>query len=185
MEKDSENLFTIAEEAIKRKPNLNVIIVKRLPRYDRSSKDILGIKAKLSVFGNNAYDQLWIKKGSPKNIHIIELNINCDNSSYLRKLVYGDGQDRIFDGTHLRGPGGSRHFTYRAVQSLKPVLKSLHPAVQTGPVQGNKGKDDHSNCEQTRYMEQKLQQRKSYAQAAKSETTYNVPTSNYYASLNY
>ena len=37
-EKSSENLFSIAEDAIAGDCNLNVIIVKRLPRFDRKSK---------------------------------------------------------------------------------------------------------------------------------------------------
>jgi hypothetical protein len=44
VEKDSINLFEIAEEAIKKKPNLKVVIIKRLPRFDRSTHDIIGIK---------------------------------------------------------------------------------------------------------------------------------------------
>ena len=46
-EKDSENLFSVAENAVARNPNLNVIIVKRLPRFDRTSKDSVGIKSQL------------------------------------------------------------------------------------------------------------------------------------------
>jgi len=45
VETDSKNLFILAEEAVGKNPNLNVIIVKRLPRYDRSSRDIIGIKS--------------------------------------------------------------------------------------------------------------------------------------------
>ena len=52
-EQDSADLFDVAERAIKDKPNTKVIIVKRLPRYDPPSSDPLGIKKKLSKFGNN------------------------------------------------------------------------------------------------------------------------------------
>ena len=63
VEDDPTNLFSIAEEAIARDDKLNVIIVKRLPRYDQSSRDIMAIKSKLSSFSNHVYDQLWLKRG--------------------------------------------------------------------------------------------------------------------------
>ena len=122
VEQDSKNLFEIAEDAIKKKPDLKVIIVKRLPRSDRSSQDIIGIKQKLSEFANSVYDQLWIKSCSPANINIIQLQLNEGKSTYLNNLIYGNKSDEKVDGLHLRGPGGSRHFTYRAVQCVKPVL---------------------------------------------------------------
>ena len=68
--------FKIAENAVTDDPNLNVVIVKRLPRFDRSSKDILGIKSQLSNFSNHVYDQLWLKKGSHERIHIIDNVVN-------------------------------------------------------------------------------------------------------------
>ena len=70
VEEDSKNLFKVAEDAIKKKPDLEVIIVKRLPRFDRSSQDIIGVKSKLSSYANAVYDQLWLKRGSPSNIQI-------------------------------------------------------------------------------------------------------------------
>ena len=72
VEEDSLKLFGIAEEALVRNKDIKkVIIVKRLPRYDRSSKDILQIKSQMSSFGNTVYDQIWQKKGSPENIQVI------------------------------------------------------------------------------------------------------------------
>ena len=66
VEDDSNNLFAVAEEVLKVDPNIKVIIVKRLPRYDSSQADPLGIKANLSQFANSVYDQLWFKKGGQK-----------------------------------------------------------------------------------------------------------------------
>ena len=51
-EEVSTNLYKVAEDAIAADLNLNVILVKRLPRFDRSANDILGIKHKLSEFAN-------------------------------------------------------------------------------------------------------------------------------------
>ena len=39
--------FDIAEDPINKRPGLQVIIIKRLTRFDKSSQDILRIKAKL------------------------------------------------------------------------------------------------------------------------------------------
>ena len=83
VEDDSKNMFAVAEEALKTDPNLKVIIVKRLPRYDSSVVDPLGVKANLSQFANSVYDQLWFKKGGPKNIHIVNFDLGCDDSKYV------------------------------------------------------------------------------------------------------
>ena len=119
-EEDSKDLYKIAEKAIKQRPGLKVVIVKRLPRFDHSSQDVIGIKAKLSTFGNSVLDQQWIKSGSPSNIKIVELKLNAENSRYLRNLIFGDSAQT--DGIHANGPAGSRHFTYRAVQAVKQIL---------------------------------------------------------------
>ena len=103
-------------------------------------------------------------------------------------------KNRTFDGVHLRGVGGGRHFTYRAVQSFKPVLTSLKLKRLAGHAQSHQSQDrsfgrqrpssnndNHSDCEKARYnMRKQKKQNKSYAEAA----TYNIPTSNYYATLN-
>ena len=117
----STDLFSIAEDAIAADPNLNVIIVKRLPRFDRSSSDILGIKQKLSDFSNHVYDQLWLSRGSPDRIQIVELKL-IQNAGYLKDIIYGNHEDAKYDGIHLNGKEASRHFSYRAVQAIYPVL---------------------------------------------------------------
>ena len=78
VEEDSKNLFKVAEDAIEKKPELKVIIVKRLQRFDRSTQDIFGIKQQLSCFSNSVYDHLWIKHGSPSNIQIVDFKLNLD-----------------------------------------------------------------------------------------------------------
>ena len=200
VEEDSKNLFKIAEEAIKKKPSLNVIIVKRLPRYDRSSQDIIGIKSKLSTFANSVYDQLWIKHGCPSNIKIVELKLNSDCSINLRNIIYGNIKHENVDGIHLRGPAASRHFTYRAVQALKPVLCTTGPTshhrrqrnsnLDRKPQNkiGAKKKKNHMDCPQAIYQRNsgKPSDRTSYAQTVKGNYgyAYSVPTSNLYDHLN-
>ena len=203
VEQDSKNLFLIAEDAIKKRPDLKIVIIKRVPRFDRSTKDIIGIKSKLSNYANTVLDQLWIKSGSPSNILIVELQLNIEKSRYLRDLLYGEKSKEINDGIHLRGPGASRHFTYRATQAVKPVLGPVsagqfprilrtgnYPSRQTvyvspaKPVRNN----DHKDCPQTQFQ-QRQGRSVSYAETVRGKhgkqgNVYNVSTSNMWEHLN-
>ena len=195
-EEDSKNLFAIAEDAITKDSTLNVIIVKRLPRFDRASKDILGIKSQLSKFANQAYDQLWLKQGSPSRIHIIELELGCSKSVNLKNLIYGKNDNPSYDGLHLVGGGALRHFTYRAVQAVYPIItKPSHPTGNTtgGSKRAKNGarKSDNLTEDQTkrahsRYQPQSGQGRQGermYSDVV-NNSTYSVPTKNFYAPLN-
>ena len=75
VEDDSRNLLDIAKKALDTKNVKKVIIMKRLPRYDRSSLDLTGIKSRLSKYANSMYDQLWIKEGSPDTIVVLDLHL--------------------------------------------------------------------------------------------------------------
>ena len=209
VEDDSTNLFNIAEEAIAKNANLNVIIVKRLPRYDRSSKDIMAIKSKISIFANQVYDQLWLKHGSPARIHLVELPLGCDNSPYLKQMIYGNHGDDKYDGIHLAGRAAVRHFTYRAVQTLLPII---NPATQTSknvtrnfrgnnraayrqqqlPAETWEQDYQHTNCEQAQYQRQSASgshgvrtSNRKYSDVVKNkDNRYSVPTKNFYNPLN-
>ena len=65
VKEDSTNLFKLAKKALQMKPDLKVIIVKRLPRYDPKSQDPIFIKQSLSELANSVYDQLWLEDGGP------------------------------------------------------------------------------------------------------------------------
>ena len=80
--------------------------MKRLQRFDRTSKCILGIKSQLSKFANHAYDQIWLKRGRPTRIHIVDLELGSDKYQYLKDLIYGQPSDVKFDGIHLIGDWG-------------------------------------------------------------------------------
>ena len=79
---------------------------------------------KLSVSENNTYDQLWFKRGAPRNIHIVNFELGCENSPYLKTIIFGNPGSRYYDGCHFRGDGASRHLTYRAILAIKPVIVS-------------------------------------------------------------
>ena len=194
VEEDSKKLFKIAEDAIKHKPALKVVIIKRIPRFDCSSQDILGIRSTLSNFANSVYDQLWTKSGSPENIKIAELKLNVEHSGYLKSLIFGSKTEDNFDGIHLNGQGASRHFTYRAVQVMQNIISphprkpSAIPSLHRQPAaeKYNLCEDDHSDCPQARY------QRRKYSDVVSGYTTpptaygytYSVSTANRFNPLN-
>ena len=208
VEEDSKKLFKIAEDAIKHKPELKVVIVKRIPRFDCSSEDILGIKSELSNFANSVYDQLWTKRGSPENIRIAELKLNVEHSSHLKSLIFGSRTENNFDGIHLNGKGASRHFTYRAVQAIQDIISPHHRKPSQIPrphrqsaAKHNLGEDDHSDCPQARYQRnlcedehsncpQARYQGRSYSDVVSGYTrpsygyTYSVTTANRFNPLN-
>ena len=207
-EKSSENLFSIAEDAIAGDCNLNVIIVKRLPRFDRKSKDMLGIKSKLSKFANHVYDQLWLKRGSPTRIQVVDLNLDCEEYPYLKETIFGKPSNPDYDGIRLIGPGASRQLNYRAVQTIKnKITKPFHTVQRRKPdprahVQRNTAAarketswvereyDDHTRCPQALYQQHQLARNRdsgvrhtrTYAEVTRNmQYGYSVPTYNRFA----
>ena len=131
---------------------------------------------------------------SPSNIHIVELELGCDDYLRLRNLIYGKQTHASFDGVHLVGEGGKRHFTYRAIQAVNRIItKPFHKKPDHRQLHRY---DDHTNCEQARYQRrqtdrsrQSLSTRRLYADVVRKNTEYteykySVPTKNYYNPLN-
>ena len=207
-EKDSENLYMIAEEAIAKNANLNVVIVKRLSRFDRPSSDILGVKTQLSKFANHVYDQLWLKNGSPERIYIVQLDLGCDKYSNLKTIIIGNHEHPKYDGIHLVGNAAVRHFTYRAVQAILPIVTKPYSSHQSPKTKfrahnngraplASTGQDNyHTNCEQARYQRQLTSSsggEQNSEQTTRTEGTgfqnyeeygYSVPTTNFFNPLN-
>ena len=166
----SSSLMKIAEECTAANPNLRVVIVKRLPRFDRRSKDILGIKSKLSEFGNSFYDQLLIKSDYSYRIHLAELNL-LQNSKHLKAIIYGSQDDPRYGGVHMLASEASRHFTYRAVQVLRPILPKMKLLRQQPPF----SRKNHDGClankgTNSRHLRSNhiYQQRQNFSQSASS-----------------
>ena len=202
-EESSTELFKIAENAIADNEHINVIILKRLPRFDRSSDDILNIKSKISTFANQTYDQLWLKRGSPQRIHVIDIKL-LENEGYLKNLIYGTHENTKYDGIHMLGRGASRHYTYRAIQAISPIISKPNPDKKlpcfsrkwsnSGVSRANK--DYHQNCPQARYMRQSASQQprvrsdRLFSEVLKGSSqqetnhTYSVPTKNFFNPLN-
>ena len=210
VEEDSKALFEIALGAITNDPNLNVVIVKRLARFDRTSKDISGVKAQLSKFANGVYDQLWLKQGSPERIHIVELALGCENYPHLKNIIYGQPSDSKYDGIHPNTAAASRHFTYRAVQAILPVISPQSKSKPKGQFRTFKSHFRAENGAENRVKDvpnltgrRRETNKHSHGQHHQSakvshgerssdrkysdvlRNRYNVPTSNLYDHLNY
>ena len=188
VEKDSENLFEVAEAVSRDNPDMKVVIVKRFPRYDKPSDDILGVKAKLSVFANSVYDQLMIRK-CPKNIEIVEFQfgLNTSKPDYLKEILFGHSNSQKYDGYHLNGVAGRRHLTYRAIQAVRPI--TAHVSQLLG--QSEERTSESTDSQQTRNMRRRKNNPQqyqgksnvgSYAQVAGQGTSrgnnYSVPVNN-------
>ena len=163
-------------------PGMDVIILKRLPRFDPQSQDPTAIKGKLSIFANNVYDHLFFKHGCPKNIKIASLKLGL-NSQYLQNIVMGN-ENRSHDGIHLRGTEAPRHFTYRAVEMIKPVIMKTPVNGAESKIRRVRQSAGHTDCPQARY---KNQLRRNHGGDRMSSTKdkhqssrqfYNVPTQN-------
>ena len=144
VEKDSINLLNIAQDTLEKNRKLKkVIIFKRLPRHDRSSSDLMGIKSELSKIGNAVYDLELTKRGNPENILVLDLDLV--GSKHFRDVVYGAPSSQNYDGIHLSGKSANLHFTYRVVKALKTKvfkLTKLRKQSQT---------ENHANCPQANY----------------------------------
>ena len=148
------------------------------------------------------YDQLWLRRGSPERIHIVDIKL-LEKEGYLKDIIYGSHENQRYDGIHLIGQGASRHFTYRAVQAISPIISKPNPdrklssfsrVRQTNYRQSDK--DNHQNCPQTRHMRQSAnggQWKRSDrlfsevlkgSSQQKSKQMYTVPTSNFFNPLN-
>ena len=165
VEQDSKNLLEIAQDALKKNKKLKkVIIFKRLPRYDRSTADLIGIKAELSNFANTVYDLEWTKIGSPENIHILDLDL--EGSGYFRDVVFGHYRSQKFDGIHLVGKSANLHFTYRVVKALKMKVFKLSDKLSDNY--------DHTNCPQSNYIKSQANKFPAYRRRGQSAADRNT-----------
>ena len=169
VEETSKSLFQIAEDCIARDSKMNVVIVKRPQRFDKASKDILGIKSKLSEYANKVYEQCALKSNNSNKIHIVDLKLGAQNGNYLKELIYGKQENPAYDGIHFSGCGGSRHFTYRAVNALKHIVRNRSPAKMFPSPPGCVGNKisakldstEHTRCPQAQYQRAQLQKQRS------------------------
>ena len=146
VEVNSKEVFKIAEDATRVNKDINVVIVKRYPRFDSVYDDPIGIKKELSNFANQVYDHEFLRKGSPSNIHIIDVPLSCEKSPHLQDLIYGKRSSLTFNGYKMVGEGASRHLTYRTKQALMPLIKST---LKSSSSQEQKAESDFVRAKNT------------------------------------
>ena len=129
---------------------------------------------------------------------IVELGLECDKSSYLREIIYGNYNDPKYDGIHLIGSHSARHFTYRSVKAISSFITKPYCYQQrrnsrpTYASENRRGQDYHVDCPQARYKRQSVSgvhggknSGMSYSDAVKNaESRFSVPTQNYWNPLN-
>ena len=77
----AKNIFSAGVGALKQKPAIKkVVILKQIPRYDRSEDDPMGIKPALSQLFNNTLTECWLNSSAKEKIFVGNHNIDCTGS---------------------------------------------------------------------------------------------------------
>lgn len=112
------NLFNAAVNALKNKPSLKkVVILKQIPRYDKSDVDPLSLKSSLSILFNNTLTNLWMECPDRQRIAVGNHNIEC--SGAIRESRYRHTKTGKYDGIHMFGSSGSKAYTLSVLNILK------------------------------------------------------------------
>ena len=156
-------MVNVAIDAIKNTDVSKVIILERIPRFDRTQDDPPSIKKELSELANSHLHYLLQKSGYKSKIIIGSHNLNNHISDY-----YGDVES--FDGIHLRGLPGQYAYTKSIIGLLNECgaflssssssstsssrfsIPTTSPLITSNP---KKYSDDHTNCPQARYQRSK------------------------------
>ena len=126
----SEKIFNIAEKSLAQNEGLeNVIIFKRMFRCDIQRNDPAQIKNHLSKHGNRVLDDIWLSKGCPQNIKIVQQGLNCNEE--LRSSRFGHPTAQGYDGVHMRGKLSVQHYTGSVLNALMEAVPSLSPTPPT------------------------------------------------------
>ena len=164
VEEDSKEVLHIAQNALENNRSLEkVIILKRLPRYDKSTSDLIGIKSELSKYGNAVYDLELTKMGNPENIIVLDLDL--DGSGHFRNIVFGKQEQPNYDGIHCRGRSAESQFTYRVIKALK--TRVLNPVVPMRRTNGRHFNYNHAQRKMTNQSVNSAHGDRSYSGAVK------------------
>ena len=119
----AHKLFNIAEAVLKKFPSIGkVVIMKRTPRYDLLSFDPLNLKPQLSSLADSASFSLWCESNFKNKIILGGQDIPNGNTEHGE--VFGNPDDKIYDGIHMRGPAG-RSFLTRSIQNVLMKAKLI------------------------------------------------------------
>ena len=69
---------------------------------------------------NRVLEDTWLTKGCPKNIHIVQQDLDCTGE--LRFLRFGPPTSPGYDGTHMRGTLAVQHYTGSVITALLKVI---------------------------------------------------------------
>ena len=113
----AHKLFSIAEAALQKYPSIRkVVIMKRTPRYDANRLDPLNLKPQLSSLADSVSFGVWCD--SIFKDKIILGGQEIPNGDDQHKQVFGNPDDKSYDGLHMKGPGGKSFLT----NSIERVL---------------------------------------------------------------
>ena len=114
------NLLTAAKTILMRNSNIKkVLILEATPRFDLKTCDPLGLKKKLSEYGNMILKQELDKSEMKDKIFVAPHSL----PKHFQENIYGHPLNPRFDGIHLNGPDGSNHYT----RSLCNILQCFIP----------------------------------------------------------
>ena len=143
-----KDVFTVAHEALRNKPNLaKVIVVEHAPRFDEQCVDPISLKPALAKFANTTFNNLWMESAWKSQIHIASHNLQCDDKTRLAR--YTDQNSKRYDGVHMYGQKGKQAYTRNLVNILNEVFATPNSARNN-----QKHVDEHSNCPQTQFQHQ-------------------------------
>ena len=159
----SQNMFKVAEKALKLCPRLRkVIIMEHPPRFDTRDVDPSSLKPALAKLANATLGGLWRNSSLKDKITIGYHSLESSGSGRAHFDRY-QGRNGKYDGVHLYGKTGSLDFT----NSVKSILSM---AVPNNPECGPAEPDYHLNCPQAQYQRRNL--------------PYSVQTKNRFSVLN-
>lgn len=170
------NTFSACENALKMYPSLvKTVIMKQIPRYDRSDLDPLSIKQALSEIFNNTLTDLWLNSPLKHKMFIGNHNLECTGG--IRQSRYKNVLTGVYDGIHLHGSSGGKFFTKSALNILK----------QAGLI---KSDYEHQNCSQAQYQSRQRGFKSTVTwpidkdvRNKKSRDTYSIPLKNRFSML--
>ena len=65
-------------------------------------------------------DDIWLTKGCPKNIKIVQQALDCKGE--LKLARYGSPSTRGYDGVHLRGSLSVQHYTGSVINVMSDIM---------------------------------------------------------------
>ena len=170
------NTFSACENALKIYPSLvKTVIMKQIPRYDRTDLDPLSVKQALSEIFNKTLTDLWLRSPLKHKMFIGSHNLEC--SGGIRQSRYENVLTGVYDGIHLHGSSGGKFYTKSALNILK----------QAGLV---KFDYEHQNCSQAQYQSRQRGFKSTATwpidkdvRNKKSRDTYRIPLKNRFSRL--